>query len=396
MSIKPWAGVLVAGIGGAMLFIPHSETYQSTTFYEYLEVKIDCGNPMDSTVHFSDGIGDLISKNDPIFEGKSANRVCKDVDSKNRTTALVVLGLGVVGFFVALSTRRSKQPVTFTPRPAPAAGPGPAATPARPATAVEKPAAVANPARWTNDPFERHEFRYWNGKKWTDQVSDQGVVSRDPAVATPQPSPAALTPPSPAAGTLTPPAATPAAATPVVPVVAPSIVVPPVVAPVAAAPAAPVAAPPPPPPAAAAAPAPSPHHADEHDNHTVPRRALPTRPNATFIPVRLAFDSGQGTTLQGPLVIGRNPSPVPSLPAAGLLSYDDDTMTVSKTHLVIGQDAGEVWVEDLGSSNGTAIVDDNGAETPVPPRTRTTVALGSTIRFGDRWVQVRRQGVDGE
>ena len=97
MSIKPWAGVLVAGIGGAMLFIPHSETYQSTTFYEYLEVKIDCGNPMDSTVHFSDGIGDLISKNDPIFEGKSANRVCKDVDSKNRTTALVVLGIGVAG-----------------------------------------------------------------------------------------------------------------------------------------------------------------------------------------------------------------------------------------------------------------------------------------------------------
>ena len=379
MSIKPWAGVLVAGIGGAMLLIPHSETYQSTTFYEYLQVKIDCGNAMDSTVHFSDGIGDLISKDDPIFEGKSANRVCKDLDSKNRTTALIVLGIGVVGFFVGLSSGRSKQPVTFTPRAAPAAGPGPAATPARATTAAAKPAAVPNPARWTNDPFERHELRYWNGKKWTDQVSDQGVVSRDPAVATPKPSPAALTPPSPAA-------AAPVAAAP--------IVVPPVVAPVAAAPAAPAVAPPPPPPAATAAPAPSPHHAAEHDNHTVPRRALPTRPNATFIPVRLAFDSGQGTTLQGPLVIGRNPSPVPSLPTAGLLSYDDDTMTVSKTHLVIGQDSGEVWVEDLGSSNGTAIVDDHGAETPVPPRTRTTVALGSTIRFGDRWVQVRREGID--
>ncbi len=359
MSIKPWAGVLVAGIGGAMLLIPHSETYQSTTFYEYLEVKIDCGNPMDSTVHLSDGLGDLISKDDPIFEGKSANRVCKDLDSKNRTTALIVLGLGVLGFFVALASGRPKQPVTFTPRSTPAAGPGPAATPARPATAVAKPAAVENPARWTNDPFERHEFRYWNGKKWTDQVSDQGVVSRDPAVAAPQPSPAALTPPSAATGTLTPPAVTPAAA-PVVPAAAPivvaPIVVPPVAAPTVAASATAVA-PPPPPPATAAAPAPSPHHADEHDNHTVPRRALPTRPNAVFVPVRLAFDSGQGTTLQGPLVIGRNPSPVPSLPTAGLLSYDDDTMTVSKTHLVIGQDAGEVWVEDLGSSNGTAIVD---------------------------------------
>jgi len=382
MSLKPWMGVGVAALGVALLFIPHSETYQSITFDEYLEVEIDCGNPIDSTVHLSNGAEDLLSKDDPVFEGKSANKVCSDLDSKNRTTGLVVLGLGALGLVVALASRSSKQPASFSPRAVPSGGPSPAAASA-PARAAA-PAAVENPARWANDPFERHEVRYWNGKKWTDQVSDRGVVSRDPAVAGPSaPTPAPSSSPAPSTPT-SPAFEVPAvAAAAAVPVPAPS----------------PAPAPPPPPAPApmAVTPAASPFHDDEHDNRTVPRLSLPTRPNAVFIAVRLAFDSGQGTTLREPLVIGRNPAPVAGIPTAGLLSYDDaSTMTVSKTHFVIGQDAGEVWVEDLGSSNGTSIVNEAGDEVTLVPRARTTVPLGSTIRFGDRWVQVRRQGVDGE
>jgi Protein of unknown function (DUF2510)/Short C-terminal domain len=35
------------------------------------------------------------------------------------------------------------------------------------------------PARWASDPGGRHEFRYWDGTKWTDQVSDGGVEATD-------------------------------------------------------------------------------------------------------------------------------------------------------------------------------------------------------------------------
>jgi len=36
---------------------------------------------------------------------------------------------------------------------------------------------------WYADPNGRHEYRYWDGATWSDQVSDGGVVSTDPATA---------------------------------------------------------------------------------------------------------------------------------------------------------------------------------------------------------------------
>jgi hypothetical protein len=35
-------------------------------------------------------------------------------------------------------------------------------------------------AAWFQDPTERHEFRYWDGGRWSEHVSDQGIVSVDP------------------------------------------------------------------------------------------------------------------------------------------------------------------------------------------------------------------------
>lgn len=36
------------------------------------------------------------------------------------------------------------------------------------------------PAGWKNDPTERHQFRYWDGFHWTENVADAGNQSRDP------------------------------------------------------------------------------------------------------------------------------------------------------------------------------------------------------------------------
>jgi uncharacterized RDD family membrane protein YckC len=44
-----------------------------------------------------------------------------------------------------------------------------------------------NPPRWAADPTGRHQYRYWDGAAWTDQVSDNGAVSVDPPVANPTP-----------------------------------------------------------------------------------------------------------------------------------------------------------------------------------------------------------------
>ena len=51
-----------------------------------------------------------------------------------------------------------------------------------------------NPPRWAADPTGRHQYRYWNGAAWTDQVSDNGVVAVDPPIASPSPSPSPAAP----------------------------------------------------------------------------------------------------------------------------------------------------------------------------------------------------------
>jgi hypothetical protein len=33
---------------------------------------------------------------------------------------------------------------------------------------------------WQRDPTARHEYRYWDGSRWTDDVSDRGVTATDP------------------------------------------------------------------------------------------------------------------------------------------------------------------------------------------------------------------------
>jgi hypothetical protein len=37
-------------------------------------------------------------------------------------------------------------------------------------------------ARWLPDPTGRHQYRYWDGGVWTENVYDAGVESRDVGV----------------------------------------------------------------------------------------------------------------------------------------------------------------------------------------------------------------------
>lgn len=54
--------------------------------------------------------------------------------------------------------------------------------PERPA--VDAPASQpAPPANWYADPMGRHQYRYWNGTAWTENVADNGAGSLDPLAA---------------------------------------------------------------------------------------------------------------------------------------------------------------------------------------------------------------------
>jgi hypothetical protein len=38
------------------------------------------------------------------------------------------------------------------------------------------------PASWQRDPWGRHELRYWDGRRWSEHVSDAGNRSLDPTL----------------------------------------------------------------------------------------------------------------------------------------------------------------------------------------------------------------------
>ena len=69
-------------------------------------------------------------------------------------------------------------------RPASPQGPswGPPPHTSRPEVVTPTPTSappLANPARWSPDPMSRNELRYWDGDRWTQHVSNQGVVGVD-------------------------------------------------------------------------------------------------------------------------------------------------------------------------------------------------------------------------
>ena len=49
----------------------------------------------------------------------------------------------------------------------------------RTSLAVAEEARPTVPAGWKADPTGRHQFRYWDGFQWTENVADAGEQSRD-------------------------------------------------------------------------------------------------------------------------------------------------------------------------------------------------------------------------
>ena len=84
------------------------------------------------------------------------------------------LGGAAVAAAVALLAVRSQGVVPAPTRPARA----PAAAPPPP---VAAPTAGPGAPGWAADPYGRHQWRYWDGNRWTEQVADGSTQGTDPA-----------------------------------------------------------------------------------------------------------------------------------------------------------------------------------------------------------------------
>jgi uncharacterized RDD family membrane protein YckC len=103
--------------------------------------------------------------------------------------------------------------------------------------------------------------------------------------------------------------------------------------------------------------------------------------------LEVVFDSGRREVLDGTVIIGRDPAPSAMDRGAALISIDDPTMSVSKTHMAIGLDGDMPWIEDRNSTNGVLLTT-RGETLRIVPGKRVRVGVGASVRFGDRTVTV--------
>ncbi|MCI9859036.1 FHA domain-containing protein [Microbacterium proteolyticum] len=114
--------------------------------------------------------------------------------------------------------------------------------------------------------------------------------------------------------------------------------------------------------------------------------AAPGRARRGSMPT-LLLDSGERLPLDTALILGRAPSAPADAPAE-VYRWADMSRTLSKSHVRLEWDGRQVWVIDLGSTNGTFVRGD-GASTPLLPHQRTPVPTGVVLEIGDRTLTVR-------
>jgi hypothetical protein len=115
----------------------------------------------------------------------------------------------------------------------------------------------------------------------------------------------------------------------------------------------------------------------------------PVAPRAQRITVTV--DSGEESVISRLLIIGRAPSRQAHEDYAALLTVNDPSLSVSKTHVAIEADGAGLWVVDRNSTNGTWIDEGRGALRPVPANQRTPVPAGARVLIGERVLTFTRR-----
>ncbi len=101
----------------------------------------------------------------------------------------------------------------------------------------------------------------------------------------------------------------------------------------------------------------------------------------------VVLDDGQVVRIDTPVVLGRNPSAPAAYPQARCVSVTDESMRMSKTHLVLIPLEDGVGVLDAGATNGVHFEVD-GDRTRIPAGEVHPLSLATVLHFGGRTLQV--------
>lgn len=114
----------------------------------------------------------------------------------------------------------------------------------------------------------------------------------------------------------------------------------------------------------------------------------PVRPTAP-VSYLLDFGTGREVTVTGAGIIGRAPQGVGGESALQLVRIDDPGRSVSKVHARFEIDRDGLWIEDLGSGNGTTIEQPGMPAVDLRPGQRYAARAGAVVRIGRQSFTVR-------
>ncbi len=131
----------------------------------------------------------------------------------------------------------------------------------------------------------------------------------------------------------------------------------------------------------------------ERTRRSVARSDVAWDDEETYRPMTadLELSDGSAHEVQGVVLVGRNPITGPGQTG---LRLADRERSVSRTHLRLTVGPIAVWVEDLGTVNGTMVHLPDGAEETCEAGRPVQLPVGSVVGVGDAWI--RLGAVSGE
>ena len=101
---------------------------------------------------------------------------------------------------------------------------------------------------------------------------------------------------------------------------------------------------------------------------------------------RVLFDTGEVADVTGVVMVGREPAPMSETDQ--LVAIDDPNRSVSRTHFALLLEAGTVWLQDVGSANGTGVMR-HGELFEVRIGDRFPLQSDDQIVFGQRRARIK-------
>jgi uncharacterized RDD family membrane protein YckC len=128
---------------------------------------------------------------------------------------------------------------------------------------------------------------------------------------------------------------------------------------------------------------------ESNRTHRRPDVVTPSGPPSGWV---LTFDTGERVPVDGLVLVGRRPEGRGGETVRRLVALPSQDMSVSKTHAQVGVAGdGALVVMDRGSTNGSVLTR-QGVSRPLSGGKPATLLEGDVVRFGDRSMEVSREG----